>query len=64
MIISNYLLTISNCDQRWLAEDFQKERLRHRTNAKKQSKLVEAFVSSKELRKLKKNKVCMYHLPF
>jgi len=40
----------------WLADDFQKERSRHRNNAKKQAKIVEAYLSSKEIRLHKRNK--------
>ena len=43
--------------QGWLAADFQKERERHRANAKKISKAVDLFHKSKESKKIKKAKV-------
>jgi hypothetical protein len=55
-----YTLTKFVCfviTQRWLAEDFQKERQRHIGNAKKLTKAVDVFHKTKEARKQKKVKV-------
>ena len=43
--------------QGWLASDFQKERERHRANAKRISKAVEVYHKTKESKKIKKQKV-------
>ena len=43
--------------QGWLAADFQKERERHRTNAKKISRSVDLYHKTKETKKIKKVKV-------
>ena len=43
--------------QGWLAADFQKERERHRTNAKKISRSVDLYHKTKETKKMKKVKV-------
>eukprot|EP00601_Ochromonadales_sp_CCMP2298_P025528 CAMPEP_0173281656 /NCGR_PEP_ID=MMETSP1143-20121109/6362_1 /TAXON_ID=483371 /ORGANISM="non described non described, Strain CCMP2298" /LENGTH=244 /DNA_ID=CAMNT_0014219093 /DNA_START=63 /DNA_END=794 /DNA_ORIENTATION=- len=40
----------------WLANDFQKERLRHKANAKKLTKAVDMYHKTKEAKKLKKSK--------
>lgn len=45
--------------QSWLAADFQKERERHRANAKRICKAVEVFHKTKESKKVKKAKVIM-----
>lgn len=47
--------------QRWLADDFQKERQRHIANAKKLTKAVDTFHKTKDARKIKKSKVrCVF----
>ena len=57
-LIDNLFVTFPFCLlQRWLAEDFQKERQRHIGNAKKMTKAVDLFHKSKDARKLKKSKV-------
>ena len=46
-------------DQAWLANDVQKERLRHIANAKKLGKALESFEKVQETKKLKKAKVTL-----
>lgn len=45
--------------QRWLADDFQKERQRHIGNAKKITKAVDTYHKTKDARKLKKSRVSL-----
>lgn len=41
----------------WLAADFQRERARHATNAKKLVRAVETHVKNREIRELRRTKV-------
>lgn len=57
MVVTNFTFILHNYSQRWLADDFQKERQRHIANAKKLTKAVDTFHKTKDSRKLKKSKV-------
>lgn len=48
-------------EMEWLANDFQKERGRHSSNAKKITKGVETYAKTREIKRAKKAKVHILH---
>lgn len=62
-MVREHLSTLLNSEwnffmpQAWLAIDFQKERQRHISTAKKTSKAVDSFHKTKDVKKLRKAKV-------